>query len=147
MNRNRQSRITGKKKGRTRSLSWARVLLVCCLLFIAMMVYVWKQIKINQLAREVNALKRKKEQLVNDTKTLQMEIAGLSRLSRIGEIAMKKVNLQYPDQYPVVFKLNPAVEKSKTMVTAAAFGRVRAGLDHVKTLLLPAAEAGAPAWE
>jgi cell division protein FtsL len=112
-----------------------------------MMVYVWKQIKINQLAKEVNALQRKKEQLVNETKTLQMEIAGLSRLSRIGEIAMKKVNLQYPDQYPVVFKLTPAEEQSKPMVTAAVFGRVHTAMDYVKTLLLPIAEAGAPTWE
>lgn len=146
MHTTRLRRTAGTRDGRSWP-RWARILLVCSVSFLAMMSYVWKQIKINQLAKEVNTLKRHQEQLVNDTKTLQMEVASLSRLSRIGEIAMQELKMQYPDQYPVVFKLNPADQDNKTMISAVALGRVRKVMDYAKTLLLPTAEAGAPRWE
>jgi cell division protein FtsL len=138
-NRNQWNQV---RRSRNTQRKWARAALVCLFLFLAMMVFVWKQIKINQLAKEINALIRRKEQLVNENKTLQLDIASMSQLSRIGRIASQKIGMQYPDQYPIVFKLIPSEKETPTTVPSLAWNRIQTGLDHVKSLLLPTAEAG-----
>ena len=80
---------------------------------------------------------------MNENKSLKMEIASLSRLSRIGEIAVNKIQMRYPENHPVVFQITePRSGREEGLLALGSSPKVRSAVDRVKQVLLPSAEAG-----
>jgi cell division protein FtsL len=125
--------------GPRRSL-WPRVVVAIILCFVGMMLYVWKNVRVSQLAREVAALQKEKELLVNENRSLAMTMTSLLEMARIEQIARDELKLQYPESYPVVFKVADGTSRPQG---AAKWSLRRLGslVKQTRETVVPSAEA------
>ncbi len=73
---------------------YLRILLVV----ITVGIYQYQSIRIDILAREIRSLELKRDQLINDKTTIQIQIDQLTHLSRIEKIAKERFGLISPGQ-------------------------------------------------
>lgn len=100
-----------KRRERT-ILSFWRYLLLIGLLFMGMILYVWEQVEITELARDIDRLKAEKRRLENENGLLRIEIASLSSRERIEQIARERLGMVYPSKRPIVLTVRPLQEGS-----------------------------------
>lgn len=112
------------------------ILLIVIFFFVMSIRYIWQQIYVQNLAREVNDLQHAIEQVVNNNKAFKVEIAALSGLNRIEKIAKEKLGMQYPDKFPVVLKLQVLESDSSAWQTAALY-RFESIVAGVKKIFIP----------
>jgi len=73
---------------------YLRILLVV----VTVGIYQYQSIRIDILAREIRSLELKRDQLINDKATIQIQIDQLTHLSRFEKIAREKFGLVSPGQ-------------------------------------------------
>ena len=120
---------------------WLKIVVGIILVFAGMMLYVWKNIEVSHLAWQISTLKKQKEYLINENKSLEVEIASLSHLARIEQIAKDEIGLVYPATYPIVFKMTPMDQEPPGFLANLGIGKLKEIVREVKVMVLPSAEA------
>jgi cell division protein FtsL len=120
---------------------WLRVIAMILLVFTGLMLYVWKNVKVTQLAKECSTLKKQREYLVNENRALTVTITALSQMSRVEQIAREELGLQYPEAYPVVFKMAAAAPSPRGLANRFSVRAMTAFVRHTRQTVLPEAEA------
>lgn len=104
--------------------SYQRYLIFFLLLFLGMTLYVWEQVKVGELAKEINRLKAERERLWNENEHLRVEIAALSSRERIERIAQERLEMVYPSKRPLVLftrvsqNIHPSAKQPKISLKA-----------------------------
>ncbi len=94
----RVKRVSDPREGRTLMLYVA----ISVLVFLGLLGLAWEQFAIVKAGYEINDLKAKREQLVEDNKTLGSQIALLSKPERVTNYATVQLGLTQPKQSQVV---------------------------------------------
>ncbi len=73
------------------------------MVLLAILFYLWPQMRLVELGYQQNALRTQRAQALQRQKELQVELASLSRLSRIERIAVQKLGMRSPKLSQVVY--------------------------------------------
>ncbi|MFO7570463.1 MAG: cell division protein FtsL [Smithellaceae bacterium] len=96
--------LPGVRDARSSSLGskYSSFIVVAVLLMLVALIYVGSHIRMTQLEYEIAAALHMKERMLEDQKKLKLEFATLKAPQRIEAIAMKKLQMVYPDQGQVI---------------------------------------------
>jgi|SRR3990167_9987325 len=73
-----------------------RILFLVAFMAILSLFYIWSRIQIVQYGYDINALRGRHRQLVEENKKLNVEVATLKSPGRISRIAREKLKMQMP---------------------------------------------------
>ncbi|MBI4411820.1 MAG: cell division protein FtsL [Deltaproteobacteria bacterium] len=73
-----------------------RILFLVAFMAILSLFYIWSRIQIVQYGYDINALRNRRQQLVEENKGLNVEVATLKSPGRISQIARQKLKMQPP---------------------------------------------------
>jgi cell division protein FtsB len=76
----------------------------------AALLYVGNVIAVNNLAKEVNDLQSKHNQIVSTNEVIKAEINRKASLERISLMAQEKLGMTNPKEAPVWFEIDPEKE-------------------------------------
>jgi cell division protein FtsL len=99
------SPLPRRGKGRpqaTRQAS-AAVLLSVMMVLVSVLLYLWPQVRLVNLAYQQNMLQTRRTQTLQRHKELQVERATLRQLPRIEEIALRRLGMQAPKISQVIY--------------------------------------------
>ncbi|HID94556.1 MAG TPA: cell division protein FtsL [Candidatus Latescibacteria bacterium] len=80
--------------------TFCKLLLILGILSAGMVLYIWEQVTVGDLARKVDLLFSERERLQQENKRLRADIARLSRSDRIKKIATEKLGMVAPATPP-----------------------------------------------
>ncbi|OPX31821.1 MAG: cell division protein FtsL [Candidatus Latescibacteria bacterium 4484_181] len=80
--------------------TFVRFVLLFIILVAGMLAYVWEQVTVTSLKKEIDALYLQKQKLIEEKRHLQTQIARLSGASRVKKIASEKLGMFPPDAPP-----------------------------------------------
>lgn len=79
-----------------------KCVVVLFLIIATMIFYLWERIVVNQLLRDIQALRQKQEKLKDENKRLGIEIAKLMAFDRIEKVARDSLGMIVPLQEPEI---------------------------------------------
>ncbi len=98
MSTSRNGRIV-RERDRSKPQELIIVVLLCVVLSVPVFVYVWEQVTHYQLGHEIQQMERRKAELIEEGRKLDLERAQLSALGRVERIA--RDSLGFVDGAPV----------------------------------------------
>ncbi len=117
----------------------ATLLLVAC-------IHIWQRVHVIHLVQEVDALKGQNALMVDETKKAQMDIAGLSRATRISTCAAESLGLQ-PIQADRLYTIQLQTEKVMHRDTTGELASVMTSMKRVADFMPVMSEAKAGSSE
>ncbi len=80
--------------------TFMRFVLLFAILVAGMLGYVWEQVTVTSLKRQIDTLYLQKQRVIEENRRLETQIARLSSASRIKKIASEKLGMLPPDTPP-----------------------------------------------
>lgn len=117
----------------------ATLLLVAC-------IHIWQRVHVIHLVQEVDVLKGQNALMVDETKKAQMDIAGLSRATRISTCAAESLGLQ-PIQADRLYTIQLQNEKIMHRDTTGELASVMTSMKRVADFMPVMSEAKAGSSE
>jgi cell division protein FtsL len=99
------SPLPRRGKGRPQATRQASVtvLLSVMMVLVSVLLYLWPQVRLVNLAYQQNVLQTRRTQTLQRHKELQVERATLRQLPRIEEIALRRLGMQAPKISQVIY--------------------------------------------
>ena len=109
------TRLIARRPLRRTWLRWESVefissVAVGALILMGALLYVWQHIHIVRLGYEIEQLRERQASLVQESKTLRLEMGQLRSLKRVEEIARKRLGMVRPKPGQVVLIQKSAVQ-------------------------------------
>jgi cell division protein FtsL len=79
------------------------ILLSTGILLLGILLYLWPQMRLINLGYQQGRLQAQREQLLKHQKELRVELATLRQLSRIEEIAVRRLHMQTPQTSQIIY--------------------------------------------
>lgn len=97
--------ITRRGKARPQATRQVTVTIVLSVVIVllSVLLYLWPQVRLISLGYQQNALQSQRVQLLQRQQELQVERATLRKLSRIEDIAIRRLGMQAPNVSQVIY--------------------------------------------
>ena len=95
---------------RWESLEFISTAALGVLILVGALLYVWQHIHVVRLGYEIEQLRDRQASLVQENKTLKLEMGQLRSLKRVEDIARKRLGMVAPEPGQVVLIPQPAVQ-------------------------------------
>jgi len=90
-------------------------------LMVAVLFFVWLNLDNTRTGYEINKLEKKKNELINYNRILNIEISKLRSLERIESVAKTELNLTTPDKFETLALVQKEDEKKNIFSRAFSF--------------------------
>ncbi len=96
-------------------MSTFNIILALFVVGIGIVFYIDNIIVVNQLVVDVNALQGRYQRQLETNASLQAEVNRKASLERIGKIASESLGMQYPQEQPEWFTVDPDLQERAEM--------------------------------